>query len=256
MNCREAAQYMSPYLDSELGATKTYELSEHLRGCSACRERFEAERRVDASMRERLQRETMPPATWQRIRTDVRTPGWLRRLRSPVGQAVAAAVAIVMLGTTFYVTSNKRAPSGRSPAIVRAIAGATRRGVPFEAKPGAADDVAALLRSEVGVELVARTDDPDSFYHPIDLISAEKRTDGKGRAYIELRLNCCGEPVLVAFAQDNGNLPDVFKGLRVGDDVYENGMNAASWRVGKMVAVASSEHTLHAVRDRLRPIAT
>ena len=43
MNCKEARRWMSPYIDSELGKTKTFEISEHLRYCPACAERFAAD---------------------------------------------------------------------------------------------------------------------------------------------------------------------------------------------------------------------
>ena len=44
MNCQEARRFISPYLDSELGQTKTFEVSEHLSECESCRRRFEQER--------------------------------------------------------------------------------------------------------------------------------------------------------------------------------------------------------------------
>jgi len=47
MKCDETGRYLSPYLDSELDPRTSFEMSSHFEQCAPCRDRFEAERRID-----------------------------------------------------------------------------------------------------------------------------------------------------------------------------------------------------------------
>ena len=79
MKCHEARKWTSPYLDSELGQTKTYEISEHLQQCEACAKRFEGEGRVDEMIRDRIEPERMPDEVWASLRGIPDSPqrtGW------------------------------------------------------------------------------------------------------------------------------------------------------------------------------------
>ena len=40
MKCHDARKWISPYIDSELDPTKTFELSQHLENCESCKTRF------------------------------------------------------------------------------------------------------------------------------------------------------------------------------------------------------------------------
>ncbi len=50
MRCEEARRFLGPYLDSELDPTTSFEIARHLESCAACRERFEAERKVERAV--------------------------------------------------------------------------------------------------------------------------------------------------------------------------------------------------------------
>jgi len=56
MKCQQARIYLSPYLDSELDPTTTYEVSRHLETCSACADLFAAEEELERAIRARLRR--------------------------------------------------------------------------------------------------------------------------------------------------------------------------------------------------------
>ena len=98
MKCHEARKWTSPYLDSELGQTKTYEISEHLQQCEACARRFEAEGRVDEMIRDRIEPERMPDELWTSLRDipersqRTRWHAWGSRL------AMAAVLAVTFVG--------------------------------------------------------------------------------------------------------------------------------------------------------------
>jgi anti-sigma factor RsiW len=47
MKCEESSRLLSPYLDSELDPKTSFDMSSHFEQCASCRERFEAERRID-----------------------------------------------------------------------------------------------------------------------------------------------------------------------------------------------------------------
>lgn len=55
MNCTDVIGYLSPYLDSELDPTTTFQIQAHLSGCQSCRERFDEEaafeRQINGSLR-------------------------------------------------------------------------------------------------------------------------------------------------------------------------------------------------------------
>ena len=54
MKCRDALRHLSPYIDSELDATRTYEISRHLIACPTCSKRFEEEETLERAIAERL----------------------------------------------------------------------------------------------------------------------------------------------------------------------------------------------------------
>ncbi|TDJ71790.1 MAG: hypothetical protein E2O39_07800 [Planctomycetota bacterium] len=54
MKCRDALRHLSPYIDSELDATRTYDISRHLIACPTCSKRFEEEETLERAIAERL----------------------------------------------------------------------------------------------------------------------------------------------------------------------------------------------------------
>lgn len=56
MKCRQVRVYLSPYLDSELDPTTTYEVSRHLELCPGCAALFQAEGELERAIAERLRR--------------------------------------------------------------------------------------------------------------------------------------------------------------------------------------------------------
>lgn len=54
MKCQQAHVFLSPYLDSELDPTTTYEVSRHLEGCPDCAQLFGAEEVLERTIGEQL----------------------------------------------------------------------------------------------------------------------------------------------------------------------------------------------------------
>ncbi len=52
MTCRTIAELLSPYLDGELDPARRLAVDGHLRGCPACRAALQAQRRLDAALRQ------------------------------------------------------------------------------------------------------------------------------------------------------------------------------------------------------------
>ncbi len=243
MNCRETRRWMSPYLDSELGKTKTFEVGEHLGGCPECAKRFEAERRADELMRTRLEDGGMPDGVWSRISSDVVTPPWFRRLISGPRLAIAASVLIVA-AAAMIMTSIE--PASATPRIVDVFVGMTSENVAFRADGDVDSQTSDLLSDALGpnagvfdaLEMMAG--------HAVKLVSIRRTSDDAGREYYELRLNCCGQPVLVALARSGTDgLPSVFDGLDLGGEARQfDGVNVATGQMGGRVVVVASRHVV------------
>lgn len=99
MRCNDVRHYLSPYLDSELEGTTTYEIARHLEVCPDCRDVFAAEARLEraivASMRSA---ESGDALLWQRVVASV--PG--RRRHRSAWIAIAAAV-LLSIGIALFV---------------------------------------------------------------------------------------------------------------------------------------------------------
>ena len=230
MNCKEARRWISPYLDSELGKTKTFELSEHLRICSGCTERFEAERRADDAVRSCLQRTEMPSELWRRISQKVSAPSlvrrWFYRHRLAAGGtlAVAACLALLLLLGLGIVWKNSPAdgrsatggtPADSQPWPVREFVAVTPGNRSFT---GSEDDRAAIddvFSGLLGVTLASLPLPVDNGHFGLKLVSAARRVDEHGRSFVELRLNCCDQPVLIMLARSSdGGWPVPLDGLQ------------------------------------------
>ncbi|HRX85428.1 MAG TPA: zf-HC2 domain-containing protein [Phycisphaerae bacterium] len=208
MNCQQCRKWWSPYLDSELDASTTFEVSEHLRTCPACRERFEREARVENLLRERLRRGKMPDEAWSRICSEVRAEPRSRRFPPVRVFALAASVAMLITAGALIYSNLERSPQG----------GGNTAAVPV------GQSMSDLLQDRAPT-LVAFTDAPEADFnrhlenlsrqylnavvtidpahgdgHTFQLLEVSEREDHKGVPYVEVRLNCCGRPVLLALA--------------------------------------------------------
>ena len=256
MNCKQTRKWMSPYLDSELGATKTFEVGEHLRQCPACKGRFDGERRVDALIRGRLERETMPAEMWSRISRNVSMPFWLRSLRRPIGIAMAACLVLALTGGVVFWPRSAPDPHAW---IVGRLEVLTPDNQPFA---GAWTEQAVLeqkLHDTFGIEFVMASPKPSAVRHDVQLVSAKTRVDAAGREYTELRLNCCGEPVLMVLARRNRGspLPEPFEGVLFDADgvvAQLDGANVASRDLGGTVALVASQHPIEQIVTSLRVV--
>jgi hypothetical protein len=264
MNCKEARKWLSPYLDSELGSTKTFEVSEHLRHCPECTTRFNAERRADDMFQTSLRPPAMPAELWSTVSRDVATRFWFRTfpLRfGAAGLALAACLAIVYVGTA--VLQPQKQPETR-PWLVSRLLDETA------GKPGLSGDrqtpegpsvdsdrAAGLLRTQYQLELVTTAAER----HDLRLISATQRADEAGREFIEVRLKCCGRSVLLALARStDGEFPSVFSDLpptpAQGKHQTLGGVHIASRDIGDLRAVVASRHVVGHIVENLRLLET
>jgi hypothetical protein len=220
MNCQECRKWWSPYLDSELDAHTTFQVAEHLRACPSCRERFEREAYFEDWLRTKLRRDHMPTDVWGALCDQVRgtrtsaggtdSGAWRGRwaLR---GLALAAAVGLIVIGGLLY-TQWERGSGGDTQAppvrIVRgkqSIADILQDRSPtliaFDEAP--ADDFARRLAelSRKCLDASLTIDPARSDGHPLELICVREARDRAGNPYLEVRLNCCGRPVVLAITK-------------------------------------------------------
>lgn len=211
MNCQECRRWWSPYLDSELDATKTFEISEHLRVCECCRTRFDREAEIDALTRERLALgEKMPDAMWAAIRHDVCNPQ--PRVFRLFGWPLAMAASIALIFVAGFMLSRDGNPPVAGPGAVANAGGPTRSVVELlrEASPQLAafeltpvgdveERLSQLARDMFGVSVSLSME--RSMGHDVRIVDVGMRTDETGAQYLELRVNCCGKPALVAMSR-------------------------------------------------------
>lgn len=244
MNCKDTRKWLSPYLDSELGKTKTYEISTHLDACPECKDRFDAERHAEELIRSRLDREPMPPELWSRITRDVSTPSWIRRLRNSPVTAVAACVAFFVIAAVVFSWNSTL---NDDLWIVRELAKAAPLKAGFEPRDaGITPDVEGVIWDTLGVRITLRKSNNSLKHTEMKLVSATRRSDEEGHAFVEVRLNCCGHPVLLILAApDTALAPTRLASRQLGD------IKVGIRTLGGVVAVAASPHEVDAVLEGL-----
>jgi|GEM_PF-6621326 len=217
MNCNDARRRLSPYLDSELGSSETFAISEHLRSCSACFDLFDAERRADVLIAASLTQEKMPQNIRDQLRRSVLTSAVGRRLRFARVLALAACLALVAFGAWQFRSTNTAPAAAFSeiPSTVATFADLTSTGdlfTPSESAP----EIATVVTDLIGYpfmpspEVLAR--------HHAQLVSVEHKLDSNGRRYVEMRINCCGEPLLLVAGRTCCGMPKPFDGVRFDND--------------------------------------
>jgi len=251
MRCQDARKWMSPYLDSELGSTKTFEVSEHLRGCPACAARFDAERRTDQMIRERLSADAMPEELWSALSQAVTTPAWVRTLRAQRYWAIAACLVVGVTGALIFSSSPQL---DGAPPLVQRFVSETPANRPF-ALAGAGiglDTLNSFLDESMAMVFAGGSELMAKGHSEFQVVSANRRTDADGRPYLEVRLNCCGEPILLVMAKsDGGGWPAV---LTASVDVTPGksrrstgGVNLAVKDLGDVRIMAASRHEVESV---------
>jgi len=255
MNCKEVRKWISPYLDSELGSTKTFEVSEHLRICEECAARFESERRADELVRVRLAKDTMPDELWANVAQAVSAPAWMHVLRTRRYWAIAACLVVALAGVTLVRSIRS---TGHDPLIVQQFASETPGNKPFavtEPELGSAR-LDAFLRDTLGVTFSAGADMVVMGHTRFQVVSTANRVDANGREYVEVRLNCCGEPMLLVLAKSTGGtwplaldqLADVQPGRLVRSF---DGVNIGVRDLGGVRAVVTSRHPIQHILGSL-----
>ena len=152
MKCREARCYLSPYIDSELDATRTFEISRHLEGCPPCARIFGEEAELELAISERLRRSRGDEEqVFKRVLARA-VPGRGRSMG--VRLLLAAASLLVLLGLFTY-----RLTAGGSeavPEIIAMVAEDHRLYILGEIQPELLTDdpvaVASFLQGQLGEE--------------------------------------------------------------------------------------------------------
>ncbi|MCG8403868.1 MAG: zf-HC2 domain-containing protein [Phycisphaerales bacterium] len=248
MNCKDVRKWMSPYMDSELDPTKIFEISEHLRSCPKCKARFERERGIDDLIRSRLERDRMPSDLWMRISRKVSMPFWLRQLTRPSGIAAAVCLALLIFGAIGFWP---RDTGDERPWLVRELA-LLAADDDFTEDTSTVRTSERLLRDLFGIEIAASTAHP----HALALIKATTQVDENGHEYVQVHLNCCGNPVLMVLARPgDGPMPTPFDGAPFDQDGGTDqidGINIMTKNFGDIMAVVASTHAVEQIAKSLQ----
>jgi hypothetical protein len=244
MNCQEARRWISPYLDSELGHTKTFEVSEHLSVCDACRRRFEQERFVDLLLTERLRE--VPAMDWEGIEQQALRP---RRVMFRVGLSTLALAACVVFAVVLW-RGFLGPPNVADEWVVDAYRQAAPNHAAFQADEAVEEiKLASLTRETLGFDVTMLPQTGPGKHHVRKLIAVNERRLADGTPYIEVQLNCCGRPVLLVLARqsDASRFGRVAKLARPDSASYAQGagnMKVAAQTDGELLVLAASQHPL------------
>lgn len=255
MKCNEARRFMSPYLDSELGSTKTFEVSDHLQHCPECERRFNSERAVDDLMRRRLEHDPMPAELWSRISQNVTTPLWVRRLRSGPALALAAAIVLAFVGTTMVLQSP---PAPELPWVVSVLKDSAPGNQPFVGTSASLAAAKETLRADYGLRFASTVGSHSTGLHHLALVSVSKHIDAMGREFAEVRLNCCGNPVVLVLARPTeGRWPQPLNAADTADAARfmdTAGLRVATRQLPGVRAIAVGHHPVGDVLASLQII--
>lgn len=141
MKCQQAHVFLSPYLDSELDSTTTYEVSRHLEGCPDCAQLFGAEEVLERTIGEHLRR---PEGDEQDLIERGLSNLFAHRRRFVGRRAfLAAASVILLLGLLAYRMTTGE--SQRVPALISMAADDHHRYILGELTPELLTHDASLL---------------------------------------------------------------------------------------------------------------
>lgn len=208
--CEDCRKHWGPSADGELDRATATEVQGHLRECPGCRAYFEREAAFEERLRGRLRASYMPDALWDDLAERVRTNRTVRRLPIAWPLAMAASLGLAtLLGV--YVGQQRRQPHATTPVEARHVHAeiadllqAVRPGLDkFDAPADStvAKDLANLSKRMLGRVLAV---DAESGHHNLDLVGVREAVDPQGHPYLEIQLNCCGRPVLLAVTSADG----------------------------------------------------
>lgn len=227
-DCRSVRGLLMLYLDSELDATATHSVNQHLVRCPECRHRFEAEQLLESALAAGLETgEEMPDEIWSRL---------TEKLAEVAGQSADSASRPLDQGGPRASASRRRGTPGqphsapRSPwRIASWLAAAAMLvtavtlwihdpGVPGLSRSGGLLNQLAALHRAPAVSssndpvlaargLMAELSLPEALLpaaalqgmidgHPVSLVGAE-RVRVFNVAALSLRYECCGVPASV-----------------------------------------------------------
>ena len=251
MDCKQVRRLISPYLDSELSRSETFEVCEHLRQCPDCAARFEQERVAEELIRERLLRTRMPEPLWDRIQRKLTRRGLAPWNRYAWTLATAAALLLVALGVGLW---NLRTGPADLPPVIREYQSVAARTDPAAAA-GGIDQLAQVLRSTFGDEVTIELDRHASRHGGLRLAGAETHYDSAGRKYVEARLVCCGQPVLLVLGELRDGPPEILRDLPLEKpDVEENfdGVRVHTRTGAHLAAAVVSRHPIWHIASGIR----
>lgn len=203
--CDDCRKHWGPFADGELDRATQAAVQGHLRSCPGCRERFERESAFEEGLRARWRATYMPDALWDDLTERVRANRTVRRLPVLWPLAMAASLGIVTLLGVYVGEQRQQA---RDTTVVEArhvhaevadLLQAVRPSLEMFEAPVAssvATDLAVMSSRLLGCELAVVPQATD--HHRPDLIDVREATDPMGHPYLEVHLNCCGRPVLLA----------------------------------------------------------
>lgn len=131
MNCTQIRIYLSPYLDSELDPTTTFEISRHLEGCEQCARLFEAEACLERAIRDQLRQ---PVGDEEQVVEDVLARVLMPRHNFPSWRALTAVAAILLAlaAIAYHFTIHR---SDAAPQLLAMAAKDHRRHILGEVSP-------------------------------------------------------------------------------------------------------------------------
>ncbi len=261
MRCQEARKWISPYLDSELDPTKTFEVSQHLESCAPCRARFEKESRADGLIGAALRREESF-VDWPAIERQILTPA--RRI-IPIKPkwllAAAACIAFVLISLGNWPGSTVAAHPAQW--AVDELHTLSPDCLPFpEGRGCTRDEINEIAATALDCRLGIPIKDGRLGGHPVKLIQSNKRTCDGGTDRVEIRLNCCGHPVLLIVGKcaQSGIMRDIAAALEKAGGDYSDRCSSHSTKYhvraikkGKYVVLAVSTHKVDHLVDGVAP---
>ncbi|QOJ14654.1 MAG: zf-HC2 domain-containing protein [Planctomycetia bacterium] len=256
MTCAEANALLSRHLDCELDEHTAESLCAHLDACPACRCAESVQRRIDAAAARTSLGCTMPADVWncvtRAIRSESCEAGAPRILRLH-GWAAVAAVVVMAFGGWWVSGLFGPRDSVALPGswIVAEYENAVASAGTFRTVAAAQDRVPLGSFQDMCLDCSAGCEG-----HEVRLVSIAERVCRAGTKVVEVRLTCCGEPVVVKLAPAGcrGRLKDVAAELRSGRPVgyCERGVHVAAQMIGPYVAVSASRHPLSEIWSLLR----
>lgn len=270
-NCRQVRTLLMAYLDSELDATTTLGMSEHLSTCGDCRQRLEAEQVVEAGLVEPLRAETMPHQAWARLEqalddaaggTSDRRGGqrvtsmsdWVARLSFAAAAALLVITAQLVFDDQGVEPIDVRGPSVAEVGAlgVRALGGAFL-GDYTQAISGdlSKDDrgwehLQELLSEKRLAGLGLPQDGKVEIYHPIELLSS-RASRVEGHDGVSAIYNCCGSVTTIS-AVPAGEVSEAVREALPEDgtptDLLLGDVTVRMLRRGDVVLGISSRHSV------------